>query len=299
MSVDIPFVQDMEFTYGVSQQVSPRIRRVVAHNPSPFTYFGTGTYLVGSGRVAVIDPGPADPVHIDAILLATQNEEITHLVVTHTHLDHSPGCALLVDHCEAKTYGYGPHGANTSDDWVVEEGCDTEFIPDVEVRHHDVIKGDSWSLTCVHTPGHTSNHVCYILNEERALFSGDHVMGWSTSVISPPDGDMESYMASLRLLLEYELDVYWPTHGPPITNPIPHVEAFIQHRIHREQQIVDCCKKKVQTISELVPLMYEDLDPILYPAARRSVYAAVRFMVKKGLLRADGTLNEDSRLSAN
>ncbi|MXZ55353.1 MAG: MBL fold metallo-hydrolase [Gammaproteobacteria bacterium] len=289
----------MEFTYGLSQRVSPRIRRVVAHNPSPFTYFGTGTYLVGSGRVAVIDPGPADPGHIDSILLATQNEEITHLVVTHTHLDHSPGCALLKEHCEAKTYGYGPHGANVSDDWVVEEGCDTEFVPDVEVRHHDVIMGKSWSLICVHTPGHTSNHVCYILNEEKALFSGDHVMGWSTSVISPPDGDMESYMASLRLLLEYELDVYWPTHGPPITDPVPYVEAFIQHRLHRERQIVECCEKKVQTISELVPLMYENLDPILYPAARRSVYAAVRFMVKKGLLRTDGPLNEDSRLSVS
>ncbi|MXW06834.1 MAG: MBL fold metallo-hydrolase [Gammaproteobacteria bacterium] len=299
MSVDIPFVRDMQFTYGVSQQVSQRIRRVIAHNPSPFTYFGTGTYLVGSGRVAVIDPGPADPDHIDAILLATQNEEITHLVVTHTHLDHSPGCALLKKHCVAKTYGYGPHGANTSDDWFVEEGCDTEFDPDVAVRHHDVIKGENWSLTCVYTPGHTSNHMCYILNEEKALFSGDHVMGWSTSVISPPDGDMESYMASLRLLLEYDLDVYWPTHGPPITEPIPHVEAFIQHRLHRERQIVECCKRNDQTISELVPLMYENLDPILYPAARRSVYAAVRFMVKRGLLRMDGPLNEDSRLSAN
>ena len=297
MAVDVPFVQDMDFTYGVSQQVSPRIRRVIANNPSPFTYFGTGTYIVGTGRVAVIDPGPADPAHIDAILQATRNEEITLLLVTHTHLDHSPGCALLADHCDAKTFGYGPHGANTSDDWVVEEGSDTEFIPDVEVRHHDVIKGGGWSFTCVHTPGHTSNHMCYILNEERALFSGDHVMGWSTTVISPPDGDMERYMASLRLLLEYELDVYWPTHGPPITNPIPHVEAFIQHRLHREQQILEYCKKNVHTISELVPLMYETLDPILYPAAQRSVYAAVRFMVKQGLLRVDGLLSEDSRLS--
>lgn len=295
--VNIPFVQKMQFDYGEVQQVSPSIRRLVAHNPSPFTYFGTGTYIVGSGKVAVIDPGPADSDHIAAILRATKNEEITHLVVTHTHLDHSPGCALLKEHCDAKTYGFGPHGANINDDWVVEEGCDTEFVPDVAVQHHDKVTGETWSLTCMHTPGHTSNHVCYLLNEEKALFSGDHVMGWSTSVISPPDGDMECYMASLRLLLEYEIDVYWPTHGPPITNPIPHVEAFIRHRLHREQQIIELCRRNTQTIAELVPLMYENLDPVLHPAARRSVYAAVRFMVKRGILCVDGLLTEDSYLS--
>lgn len=299
MVVNIPFVQDLQFTYGVSQQVSPQIRRIIANNPSPFTYFGTGTYLVGSRNVAVIDPGPADSDHVDAILRATQTEKITHLVVTHTHLDHSPGCAMLKEHCDAKTYGFGPHGANISDDWVVEEGCDTEFVPDVFIKHHDRIEGDSWSLTCLHTPGHTSNHVCYLLNEERALFSGDHVMGWSTSVISPPDGDMELYMASLRLLLDYEIDVYWPTHGPPITEPIPHVEAFIRHRLHREEQIEKYVKQNVQTIADLVPLMYDSLDPILHPAARRSVYAAVCFMVKKGILRVEGTLSEDSKLAVN
>ena len=298
MAVNIPFVQEMQFAYGEVQQVSPSIRRLVARNPSPFTYFGTGTYIIGSGSVAVIDPGPADTDHIAAILQATQNEEITHLVVTHTHLDHSPGCALLKEHCAAKTYGYGPHGANISDDWVVEEGCDTEFVPDVAVKHHDKIAGDTWNLTCLHTPGHTSNHVCYLLNEEKALFSGDHVMGWSTSVISPPDGDMECYMASLRLLLEYEIDVYWPTHGPSITRPIPHVEAFINHRLHREKQILELCKKNTQTIADLVPQMYENLDPALHPAARRSVYAAVRFMVKRGILCVDGLLNEYSNLSA-
>ena len=289
----------MNFAYGEAQQVSPNIRRIVAQNPSPFTYFGTGTYIVGSGKVAVIDPGPADSDHIDAIVRATKNEEISHLVVTHTHLDHSPGCKLLNERCDAKTYGFGPHGASVIDEWVVEEGCDTEFVPDVAVKHLDKIAGDAWSLTCLHTPGHTSNHVCYILNEEKALFSGDHVMGWSTSVISPPDGDMESYMTSLRLLLDYELDVYWPTHGPPITNPTRHVEAFIRHRLHRERQIVKFCKENVQSIADLVPLMYENLDPVLHPAARRSVYAAVCFMVKKGVLRVEGPLNEASKLVVN
>lgn len=299
MAVTIPFVREMPFSYGEIQQVSPRIRRIVAKNPSPFTYFGTGTYLVGSGAVAVIDPGPADSRHIDAILRATQHETITHLIVTHTHLDHSPGCRLLKEHCDAKSYGFGPHGAKSSDDLVVEEGCDMEFEPDVTVKHHDHIEGEAWSLTCLHTPGHTSNHVCYILNEERALFSGDHVMGWSTSVISPPDGDMESYTASLNLLLEYELKTYWPTHGPPITDPRPHVEAFINHRLHREQQIVQFCKTKVQTIADLVPLMYIDLNPALYPAAQRSVYAAVLYMIKRGILRAERPLHEGSKLIVN
>ena len=299
MSGIIPFVQEMQFAYGVAQQVAPRIRRIVANNPSPFTYFGTGTYIVGTGRVAVIDPGPAIPEHIDAIRRATQHEEITHLFVTHTHLDHSPGCALLKEHCNAKTYGFGPHGASTSDDIVVEEGCDTEFVPDVTVKHLDNVVGDTWSLICLHTPGHTSNHMCYILEEERALFSGDHVMGWSTSVISPPDGDMERYMTSLHLLLEYDLDAYWPTHGPPINDPVPHVEAFICHRLHRESQIIQYCRSQSQTVADLVPLMYADVNPVLFPAAQRSVYAAVKYMVKKGILRTVGSLSEGSELKAN
>lgn len=300
MAVSIPFVSEMQFSYGEVQQVSPRIRRIIAENPSPFTYFGTGTYLVGSGEVAVIDPGPADSKHIAAILQATEGERITHLIVTHTHLDHSPGCKLLKQHCDAKTYGFGPHAAQSSDDVVVEEGSDMDFDPDVKVGHGDEIVGDSWNLTCLHTPGHTSNHVCYVLNEEKALFSGDHVMGWSTSVISPPDGDMESYMASLNLLLEYDLTTYWPTHGPPITDPRPHVEAFINHRLHREQQIVQFCKaEKAQTVAELVPLMYIDLNPVLFPAALRSVYAAVLYMTKRGILRVDGPMHEGSKLIVN
>lgn len=297
MAVPIPFVRSMQFHYGEAQQVSPLIRRVVAKNPSPFTYFGTGTYIVGFGEVAVIDPGPADARHIDALLQATEQEDITHLFVTHTHLDHSPGCKLLKEHCDAKTFGFGPHGTHVSDDVIVEEGCDTEFVPEVAVVHNEVIAGNSWSMTCLHTPGHTSNHVCYLLNEEKALFSGDHVMGWSTSVISPPDGDMESYMQSLSLLLEYDFAVFWPTHGPPVTDPRPHVEAFIKHRLHREQQIVEFCSSQDQTVADLVPLMYQDLNPILYPAARRSVFAAVLYMIRRGVLRVDGTLSETSKLS--
>ncbi len=283
MGVEIPFRRELDFEYGVSAAVSPNIRRVVANNPSPFTLYGTGTYILGHGNVAVVDPGPADPEHIDALLAATRGETITHLLVTHTHADHSPGCALLREVCDAPSYGYGPHGAGKQEEGiVVEEGGDMDFDPDVAVRHGQVIEGDGWSVECVYTPGHTSNHICYQLREERALFSGDHVMGWSTSIVSPPDGDMRSYMASLELLLERDDALYWPTHGPAITAPKPHVEAFIAHRVEREEQIKACLREGVGRIREMVPSMYAELPEFMYPAAARSVFAAMVYLVERG-----------------
>jgi glyoxylase-like metal-dependent hydrolase (beta-lactamase superfamily II) len=212
MGIQIPFRRELEFEYGNVDQVGEGIRRVIAQNPSPFTLYGTGTYILGTGNVAVIDPGPADPQHIQSILDATRGETISHVLVTHTHTDHSPGCALLRKKAPAPTYAYGPHGAGKLEEGVpVEEGGDMEFEPDELVRHGDVIQGGDWSVECVYTPGHTSNHMCYQLREQKALFTGDHVMGWSTSIISPPDGDMAAYMNSLALLLERDDDVYWPT----------------------------------------------------------------------------------------
>ena len=295
MSVQIPFRRDLDFEYGVSAVVSPYIRRVVANNPSPFTLYGTGTYILGRGNVAVVDPGPADPQHIDALLEATRGETITHLLVTHTHADHSPGCALLRGSCDAATYGYGPHGAGKQEEGVVvEEGGDMDFVPDVRVRHGEVIEGDGWSVECVYTPGHTSNHICYQLREERALFSGDHVMGWSTSIVSPPDGDMRSYMASLELLLERDDALYWPTHGPAITAPKPHVEAFIAHRVEREEQIKTCLAGGVGRIRDMVPSMYADLPEFMYPAAARSVFAAMAYLVQRGEVTCDGDVVVDA-----
>jgi glyoxylase-like metal-dependent hydrolase (beta-lactamase superfamily II) len=184
VGVKIPFRRELEFEYGAVDEIEPGIRRVIANNPSPFTHYGTGTYILGTGEVAVVDPGPADPAHIQAILDATEGETITHMLVTHTHMDHSPGCALLRDHTDAPTYAFGPHGAGKAEDGVrVEEGYDKDFHPDVLVSHGDVIEGGDWSVECVYTPGHTSNHMCFQLRESSALFTGDHVMGWSTSVI--------------------------------------------------------------------------------------------------------------------
>ena len=282
MSVSIPYVRDLEFEYGRSAQISGDIRRVIANNPSAFTLYGTGTYILGQGEVAVVDPGPADTTHIDAILEATRGENITHMLVTHTHMDHSPGCALLAEYCDAETYAYGPHGSGKQEQGVVvEEGGDTDFRPDNEIRHSDIIDGPTWSVECVYTPGHTSNHVCYALASERALLSGDHVMGWSTSVISPPDGDMEAYMESLQILLDRNDAIYWPTHGPAITQTNAHVESFIAHRKEREHQIMQALHAGTTTIPEMVPGMYKEVPEYLHAAAARSVLASMEYLVKR------------------
>ncbi len=294
MGVHIPYRRDLEFTYGEVAEIAPGIRRVIAENPSPFTLYGTGTYILGTGNVAVIDPGPADPAHIAAIVAGLQGETISHVLVTHTHMDHSPGCALLREHTDAPTYAFGPHGAGKIERGVqVEEGGDMEFVPDVVVRHGDVVEGADWSVECVYTPGHTSNHMCFQLREQKALFTGDHVMGWSTSIISPPDGDMFAYMKSLDLLLERDDAVYWPTHGPCIDAPKTHVRAFIEHRREREEQILKCVSRGVGQIRDMVPIMYVDTPEFMYPAAARSVLAAVEGLVARGDLACDGAVSLD------
>ncbi|MEM1231503.1 MAG: MBL fold metallo-hydrolase [Pseudomonadota bacterium] len=289
MGIEIPYRRDMTFDYGVADELAPGIRRVIANNPSPFTFAGTGTYILGTGRVAVIDPGPADPEHIDAILAATHGETISHILITHTHMDHSPGTPLLLEHCDARSFGYGPHGAGKAEEGVpVEEGGDMAFVPDVEVRDGDVLEGDDWSVECVYTPGHTSNHVCYALREQCALFTGDHVMGWSTSIISPPDGDMGAYMRSLEKLLDRDDQVYWPTHGPCIEDTKAHIQAFIEHRREREAQILACIDDGVGQIEEMVPRMYAGTPEFMYPAAARSVLAATTYLVESGTLACEG-----------
>ena len=296
MATVIPFVRDIEFEYGRCDQLSPLIRRIVARNPSAFTFTGTGTYILGHDRVAVIDPGPRDQQHVDAILAATQGETISSILITHTHNDHSPATELLLKHCDARTYGFGPHGSgkNTEDDVVVEEGGDMAFTPDEFVTHGDRIQDGEWEVECVYTPGHTSNHICYRLMTEDVLFTGDHVMGWSTSVISPPDGDMASYMNSLDLLLTSGDRAYWPTHGPAITEPHDHVRAFISHRLDREAQILEQLKLGRHRIADMVPFMYENVDKRLHPAAARSVYAAMLFMVEKERVRCEGEPRQDA-----
>lgn len=289
MSVEIPFRRELEFEYGRVDVISPPgaavpVRRVIARNPSAFTFHGTGTYIVGRGRVAVIDPGPELEEHVEALAAAVEGEEVSHILVTHTHRDHSPATRPFKAKVGAgAVYGYGPHGVGRGRGGEqVEEGGDMEFAPEIVVRDGDVIEGDGWSFECVHTPGHTSNHVCFALREERLLFSGDHVMGWSTSVISPPDGDMREYLASLEKLLDRGDVRYWPTHGPCIDDPLVHVRAFIAHRREREAQILACLGEGAQRIADMVPRMYVGLAPGLMPAAARSVFAAIIALVEEG-----------------
>ena len=298
MAVEIPYRRKLDFEYGKAEVLAPGIRRVIANNPSPFTFHGTGTYILGTGSVAVIDPGPDDEEHIDAILACLPGETISHILVTHTHMDHSPGCRLLQAKTGAPTYAYGPHGAGKIEQGVqVEEGGDMDFDPDHLVAHGEIIQGGDWSVKCVYTPGHTSNHLCFQLREQKALFTGDHMMGWSTSIISPPDGDMADYMLSLELLLERADDIYWPTHGPCIDEPRAHVEAYIAHRLEREQQIIACIKSGTLEIREMVPLMYKETPEFMYPAAARSVLAAMENLVKKGAVKGSNGVTMDSAYS--
>jgi glyoxylase-like metal-dependent hydrolase (beta-lactamase superfamily II) len=293
MAGDIPFRRDIAVEYGVATSLTPLIRRVVARNPSPFTFKGTGTYVVGHGQVAVIDPGPDIAEHVEALLGALGGETITHILITHTHLDHSPAAAAVKRATGARTYGFGPHGSGRAEDrsgvgGVTEEGGDHGFVPDVEMREGDAAEGPGWRLEAVHTPGHTSNHLCFALAEERALFTGDHVMGWSTSVIAPPDGNMGDYLRSLRKLLPRGDSTYLPTHGPAILDPQTHVQAFIEHRREREAAILDRLAKGDTEIPAMVRAIYVGLAPALHRAAGRSVLAHLIELVDEGRVVCDG-----------
>jgi glyoxylase-like metal-dependent hydrolase (beta-lactamase superfamily II) len=296
VSSTIPFSRDFDFEYGRIEQVAPMVRRIVARNPSRFTWHGTGTYVIGSGNVAVIDPGPDLAEHVDALLAALDGETITHLLVTHTHRDHSPACRSVQAASGARTYGFGRHGSGRIDRGMqVEEGADDDFVPDVHLAHGDVVSGDGWSVECVHTPGHTSNHLCYQLREHKALFSGDHVMGWSTTIISPPDGDIASYLTSLELLLDRDDSCYWPTHGPCIRDPKPLVQALIAHRLERADEIRACLAEGVHAIADMVPRMYSDLPEAMYPAAARSVFSTLIYLIERGEVWCEGELDAEAR----
>ena len=290
------FERDFDAPYEKLIDVAPNIRRLLTRNPGPFTFKGTGVFVVGRGKAAVIDPGPDDPTHLDALRRALEGESITHVLVTHTHRDHSPAAKFLKSWTGAKTYGFGPQVRNQRRQGpAVEEGGDTDFTPDVAVRDGDTIEGDGFRFISVHTPGHMSNHVCFALESERALFSGDHVMGWSTSVVAPPDGDMADYRASLKKLLDRDDVIYWPTHGGPVREPKLHVSALIGHRDEREAQILRALKDEARAIPEIVDRIYVGLDPRLKGAAGLSVLAHLLELIRNGRVVADGRANLSGR----
>ena len=285
----LPIDRSYDPVYAQAVEISPLIRRVLARNPNPFTFHGTGTYIVGRGQVAVIDPGPLLDEQVAALQTALVGETITHILLTHTHTDHSPAAAPLKAATGAKTYGFGPHGVGKRSVGIaVEEGGDMDFAPDVVLRDGAVIAGDGWTFDCVYTPGHTSNHVCFGLREERALFSGDHVMGWSTTVIVPPDGDMAEYFASLRKLQTRDDSIFYPTHGAPIRAPQAFLSALIEHRHARERQLEVCLQHGITRVPEMVAIIYSDVDQRLHPAAAMSVLAHLQHMLATGRATCDG-----------
>ncbi len=282
----IPFVRDFDFAYGRCDQVSPLIRRIIAENPGPFTYTGTGTYIVGRGEVAVVDPGPDMPEHLEAILAAVAGERVTHILITHHHLDHSPLARPLAAATGAPIFGCAVVGPIVEDEIKLEEGHDA-FVPDVSLCGGGMIEGAGWTIEAIATPGHTSNHICYALREENALFSGDHIMGWSTTVITPPDGDMGDYLASLELIKARGFSTLWPTHGAPVREVEPFIDAYIAHRRMREGEIIARLVAGDTDIKTMVSTIYAAVDARLHPAAARSVLAAMIQLVKSGRVTSD------------
>jgi glyoxylase-like metal-dependent hydrolase (beta-lactamase superfamily II) len=285
----IPFIREFAPHYGEEVRVTPAISRIVANNPGPFTFMGTGVYIVGGKEVAVIDPGPDLPEHVEALKRALAGRRVTHILVTHTHNDHSPAAKPLKEWSGAKTYAFGPHGSGRDNNEAkVEAGGDMDFMPDVRVKDGEIIAGNGFTFECVHTPGHTSNHMCFALREEKALFTGDHIMGWSTTVVTPPDGDMAQYIASVRKLEARDDRTLYPTHGAPITDPKPFLAAYVAHRLDRERQVLACIADGVATIPDMVARMYADVDKRLHPAASRSVLAHLIKLEQEGRVVQEG-----------
>jgi glyoxylase-like metal-dependent hydrolase (beta-lactamase superfamily II) len=304
----MPMADDIDFdtkpvAAGECQQVTPLIRRIVAGNSGPFTFTGTCSYIVGRGKVAVIDPGPDLPSHLDALLDAVRNETVTHILVSHTHRDHSPGARTLKDATGAPILGCGVHrparplvAGETS---ALESSGDLEHRPDRELHEGDVVAGPGWRLETVETPGHLANHLAFALPEEAALFSADHVMAWSTTVVAPPGGSMRDYMASLDKLRGRDETVYWPGHGGPVREPKRFVRALAHHRRQREASILNRLRAGDRTIPALVAAIYQGLKPALIGGASLSVLAHLEDLVSRGIVASDGppTLASEYRLA--
>lgn len=285
----IPFVREDEVVHGRVDAVSPLIRRIVAPNPGPFTYTGTGTYIVGRSEpgagVAVIDPGPPDDSHLSALLAAVEGQTVSHVLVTHTHRDHSPLARPFATAVGAPVLAARPP-AQVVHVSVLDEDDDEAFSPDVVLAGGEVLEGDGWTLEAMATPGHASNHMAFVLREENGLFSGDHVMGWSTTVVAPPDGDMAAYMASLDTVIARGFSTLWPTHGAPIRDPGPFLEAYRAHRLEREAQVLAQLEPGPRRIADMVPALYTAVDSRLWPAASLSVWAHLIALERAGRVTA-------------
>ena len=292
MADDIPFEKRLDLQPGQVEEVLPGVRRLLCNNPGPFTYKGTMSYIIGRGRVAIVDPGPEDAAHSAALLDAVRGETVTHIFVTHTHRDHSPGVVAVKAATGAVVLAEGPHRAarplNVGEAPRLDAANDTEFAPDRKLADSEVVTGDGWSIEAVTTPGHTANHMAYALKDRNLLFSGDHVMAWSTPVVAPPDGSMGDYMASLEKLRGRSETVYLPGHGGAVTSAPRFVAAYILHRRAREAAIVNRLGLGESDITTMVGAIYQNLDPRLTKAAGMSVLAHLEDLVARGTVATDG-----------
>jgi len=286
----IPFVPPPTFEYGRPDAVSTLIRRVIASNPGPFTFTGTGTYIVGRDEagagVAVIDPGPLDEAHLAALLAAVAGQRVSHVLVTHTHRDHAPlarpfAAAVGAPVLAARLPARPTHASAAPDD-----DDDESFSPDVVLTGGERLAGDGWTIEALATPGHASNHMAFVLCEENALFSGDHIMGWSTTVVAPPDGDMTAYLASLDAVIARGFSTIWPTHGAPIVEPGPFLAAYRAHRLAREAQVLARLAAGDRRIADMIPALYAAVNSRLWPAASLSVWAHLIALERAGRVRA-------------
>jgi glyoxylase-like metal-dependent hydrolase (beta-lactamase superfamily II) len=297
MSDDIPFDKSLDLKPDTVDEPMPGIRRVMADNPGPFTFKGTMSYIVGRGKVAIVDPGPADERHIGALLEAVRNETVTAIFVTHTHRDHSPAVPAVKAATGATVYAEGPHRParplHIGEHNPLDSSGDRDFMPDVRLKDGEIVAGDGWTIEAVATPGHTANHMCYALKERNLLFAGDHVMAWATSIVAPPDGAMSDYMASLQKLATRSETLYLPGHGPAITDAPRFVNYYILHRKAREAAILHRLAKGETDIPTVVRAIYIGIDPRLTGAAGLSVLAHLEDLVARGLVETDGAPSID------
>lgn len=283
----IPFRSEIGFAYGEIRELAPGLRRLVVNNPGPFTYTGTNCYILGEGTVGVVDPGPADEAHLQTLLDVLSGEQVSHIILTHTHLDHSGCVQALKEATGAKTYGFVPVGSTRGTGEQTPSGvdfADSGFVPDVPVQDGDLIEGDGWRLRAIHTPGHAPDHLCFDILDTQILLSGDHVMSWNTSVIAPPEGHMGDYIRSLEKLLDTDSKLFFPGHGGRVESPRRVVKAFLVHRSWREAAIVESIRNGSQSISDIVNDVYKDLNPQISTAASFSVLAHAVFLVERGKL---------------
>ena len=291
------FRTDFEPRYGECVALAPGISRITCNNPSPFTFHGTNTYLLGTDDLAIIDPGPENDEHFQALEKAIGNRTVSKIIITHTHADHSPLAARLAEETGAQTVAEGSHrparALHIGESNPLDASADREFAPDITVSHGDIVEGDGWSLTTLLSPGHTANHASFALNGTDHLFSGDHVMAWATSIVAPPDGAMSDYMRSLDIMLEQSQSVYFPGHGGRLTNAHQFVRALRTHRKMRETAVLDQIVKGQRTIPEMVAIIYRNTDKRLHGAAGLSVMAHLEDLVARGVVATDGHVSID------